>query len=293
MTKQHTSRMHPSSLFTYFQYLNQARKKEMMDYRRFVAFHHIMRNQALSTFFQPILNLDKGENVGYEILNRPPASELFPTTEHFYDFVGQTDQVSLFEMGCRQISLRSFREKAAGLPERNNSLIFMNVHPHALSEEHITSGELLELVEQYGLSPGQIVFELTEKQAVTDYETYEGILASYRAAGFRIAIDDAGSGYNSLKTLVYLKPEYVKLDRSLIQDIHLNPVQQQIVTILVEYANKSGTQVIAEGIERMEELAYLRERGVHMGQGYALGRPSSELIRGVVPDSGAQAAAAF
>ncbi|MNH71289.1 putative membrane protein YjcC [compost metagenome] len=283
MTKQHTSRLHHSSLFTYFQYLNQARKKEIMEYRRFVAFHHIMRNQTLSTFFQPILHLDTGENVGYEILNRPPASELFPTTEHFYDFVGQTDQVSLFEQGCRQISLRSFREKVAGLPERDNALIFLNVHPHALSEEHITSGELLELVERYGLSPGQIVFELTEKQAVTDYESYEGVLASYRAQGFRIAIDDAGSGYNSLKTLVYLKPEYVKLDRSLIQDIHLNPVQQQIVMILVEYANKSGTHVIAEGIERVEELAYLRERGVHMGQGYALGRPSSELTMGALP----------
>ncbi|MNS72058.1 putative membrane protein YjcC [compost metagenome] len=133
------------------------------------------------------------------------------------------------------------------------------------------------------MSPGQIVFELTEKQAVTDYESYEGVLASYRAQGFRIAIDDAGSGYNSLKTLVYLKPEYVKLDRSLIQDIHLNPVQQQIVMILVEYANKSGTHVIAEGIERVEELAYLRERGVHMGQGYALGRPSSELTTGTLP----------
>ncbi|MNY64182.1 Cyclic di-GMP phosphodiesterase Gmr [compost metagenome] len=92
---------------------------------------------------------------------------------------------------------------------------------------------------------------------------------------------------------MYLKPEYVKLDRSLIQDIHLNPVQQQIVMILIEYANKSGTQVIAEGIERMEELAYLREQGVHMGQGYALGRPSRELTLGAVPGSGAQAAVSF
>lgn len=283
MTKQPTSRLHISGLFTYFQYLNNARKKEMIEYRKFVAFHQIMRNQTLSTFFQPILDLDTGENLGYEILNRPPVSKLFPTTEQFYDFVGQTDQVSRFECGCRQISLKNFSERLVNLPESRDSLIFLNIHPLALSNDNFASGELLELVGQHGISPRQIVFELTEKQAVTDYEAYDQVLSAYRSQGFQVAIDDAGSGYNSLKTLVYLKPEYVKLDRSLIHKIHLNPVQQQIVEILLEYANTSGTRVIAEGIESVEELSYLRRRGVHMGQGYALGRPNRDLTTGTLP----------
>ncbi|WP_068620857.1 EAL domain-containing protein [Paenibacillus tuaregi] len=284
MPKQPTSRLHLRSLFTYFRYLNHARKKEMMEYRKFVAFQQIMRTRALSTFFQPILDLETGENLGYEILNRPPVSELFPTTEYFYDFVGQqTGQVARFERGCREVSLQSFREKQTEQPGNKAPLIFMNVHPLALSETSFASGELLELLDQHKISPGQIVFELTEKQAVTDYEAYDEVLSAYRERGFRIAIDDAGSGYNSLKTLVYLKPEYVKLDKSLTHRIHQNPVQQQIVTILLEYANTSGTRVIAEGIEHMEELSYLRSRGVHMGQGYALGKPTMELTRGALP----------
>ncbi len=270
-------------LYSYIHYLHTKRREGITEHKRFLAFQQIIKKQLLTTYFQPILDLKCGDNIGYEILNRPPVSTLFPTTETFYDFVGQTDQVFLFERFCRRVSLKRFVDCLIHLPSQQNALLFLNIHPHVLGDAQHKSGETLQLLKEFGVSPSQIVFEITEKQAVNDYVMFEQVLSHYRKQGFRIAVDDAGSGYNSLKTLVYLKPEFIKLDRSLIQNIDENPAQQHMVTLLLDYANRSDTYVIAEGIERLEELAFLRKSGIHMGQGYALGRPQRELRLGTLP----------
>ncbi|MFE6076161.1 EAL domain-containing protein [Paenibacillus sp. NPDC057886] len=122
-----------------------------------------------------------------------------------------------------------------------------------------------------------MVFELTEKQAVQDYVEFERILSNYRSQGFRIAIDDAGSGYSSLKAIVSLKPDFIKLDRALISRVDTHPDQQHILRILKQFAVDSGTSIIAEGIERYEEIQFLRREGIEYGQGYALGRPDTVL----------------
>jgi EAL domain-containing protein (putative c-di-GMP-specific phosphodiesterase class I) len=145
------------------------------------------------------------------------------------------------------------------------------------------SGQTLELLAKHNLSPSQIVLELTEKETVLDYNHFERIIDHYRQQGFRIAVDDAGTGYNSLKTLVYLKPEFIKIDKSLIRNIGNQPDQQHLVQLLLEFALQSETRIIAEGIETFSELRYLQKLGVHMGQGYALGRPNAELINGELP----------
>jgi EAL domain-containing protein (putative c-di-GMP-specific phosphodiesterase class I) len=80
-----------------------------------------------------------------------------------------------------------------------------------------------------------------------------------------------------------LKPEFIKLDKSLIQFIDRNEEQKQLVKLILEYANQSKTKIIAEGIERLEEFAYIQEKGVHYGQGYLLGKPKEELKKGTVP----------
>ncbi|CAM5431463.1 Putative cyclic-di-GMP phosphodiesterase YjcC OS=Lysinibacillus sphaericus OX=1421 GN=yjcC_2 PE=4 SV=1 [Lysinibacillus sphaericus] len=80
--------------------------------------------------------------------------------------------------------------------------------------------------------------------------------------------------------MIYLKPEFIKLDRSLIQYIDKNSEQQQLVTLLMKYAEQAGTKIIAEGIERQEEINYLQDIGIHYAQGYALGRPSKDIQLG-------------
>ncbi|WP_310177330.1 EAL domain-containing protein [Neobacillus niacini] len=243
----------------------------------------IIKNHALNTYFQPILKLNSGETIGYEVLNRPAVTALFSDTETFYDFVGQSNQVFLFECFCRNISLKRFIDRYKENRQQKAPLLFINIHPHVLLDSNYQSGETLQLLSSLGIEPEQIVFELTEKSAVTEFELFEKVLSNYRSQGFRIAIDDVGSGYNSLKTLVYLKPEFIKLDKSLIQNIDQNKEQQQLVKLIIEYAKQSSTEIIAEGIEKMEELAFIQDQGVHYGQGYALGKPNQEVRTGRIP----------
>lgn len=229
-----------------------------------------IRSQTMTTFFQPILNLQQGRCLGYEVLNRPPVTSLFPDTESFYDFIGYTDQVFAFECFCRELSSKRLSAALSHSDKPKDTIVFVNIHPQVLSDSNYRSGETIQLLSHYGLSPQQVVFELTEKQAVHDYVAFERILSHYRSQGFRIAIDDAGSGYNSLKAIVSLKPEFIKLDKSLVRHIHLYPNQQHIVNLLQEFAAQSGTYIIAERIEELVEL-------------YAIKKPNTELVDAFLP----------
>lgn len=267
----------------YLLHMNGRVKGEVKELGRLAALLDIMNNERLDTFFQPILQLHSGQTVGHEVLNRPPSSAHFPTTEHFYEFAGRTEQMFRFEQYCRRMSLSRYMEKLPETDSGSGRLVFINVHPGVLNDARHKSGETLGLLQSLGLPPEQVVFELTERQAVQDYVSFEKVLSHYRSQGFRIAVDDAGSGYNSLKTLVYLKPEFIKLDKSLIRGIHSSREQQELLELVREYAARSATKVIAEGIETAEELSFLQQAGIEFGQGYALGRPARRPVHGAFP----------
>ncbi|MCQ4085378.1 EAL domain-containing protein [Saccharibacillus sp. JS10] len=251
-------------------------------YRKSRELHRIIQERKLSTFFQPILNLQSGSCLGYEVLNRPPSSISFPNTEMFYDYLGQTNRVFAFEQYCRETSFERFeaaRSQKQSQPtnETSSDIVFINVHPLIMTDSAYRSGETVRMLAKYGLLPEQVVFELTEKQAVTDYAEFSRVLSHYRDQGFRIAVDDAGSGYSSLKTIVNLKPEFIKLDKSLIRDLHQHEDRRRMVKLLQEFAQGSGTSIIAEGIENRFEAEFLRAEGIQYGQGYALGYPDPQL----------------
>ncbi|RCW63176.1 EAL domain-containing protein [Saliterribacillus persicus] len=266
--------------FGYWKYLSDRFKKEIINYKKFQALDKIVKKKDISTFFQPLINMQNGETLGYEVLNRPPISKEFSSTEAFYEFIGKTNQVFSFEYFCRNISLERYIEKTNNL----EPLIFLNIHPKVLIDSNYKSGETAQLLKKFNIQPNQIVFELTERESVTDFDHFVYILNHYRSQGFRVAVDDAGSGFNSLKTLAYLKPEFIKIDKSLIQDIDQDNVKQQLVTMLLEFSQSSNTDVIAEGIESVGEFQYLREKGVNFGQGYLFGRPEKELQAGKLPN---------
>lgn len=272
-----------SLLSQYAQHLKGRLRDEFEEIGKISAFLDIMNHERLDTFFQPILLLKNGSTVGHEVLNRPPCSLHFPTTEHFYEFAGRTEQMFRFEQYCRRTSLSRYVERTTGTEAQGGQMIFINVHPGVLNDVRHKSGETLGLLQSFSISPDRVVFELTERQAVQDYVGFEKVLSHYRDQGFRIAVDDAGSGYNSLKTLVYLKPEFIKLDKSLIRGIHDIREQQELLELIREYAERSSTHIIAEGIETGEELLFLQKAGIDYGQGYALGRPDHNPVQGAFP----------
>lgn len=271
------------SVIYYLKYLFSRRHEDIRYLKRLDALESIMKNEDISTFFQPIVNLQSGETFGFEALNRPMKTNLFPTTDHFYDFVGKTDRVFEFERFSRNISIRRYLNQVEEKRFQEQYVLFLNIHPHVLLDKNYQSGETLQLLKDMGIQPEQVVFELTERSALTDYQEFVKVLSHYRSQGYRIAIDDVGSGYNSLKTLVYLQPEFVKLDKSLIQNIDENIVSQQLVGLIADFAEKSGTKIIAEGVERFEDVTYLQSARIHYVQGYAIGRPKQELHLGKIP----------
>ena len=93
----------------------------------------------------------------------------------------------------------------------------------------------LDLLAKHNLSPFQIILELTEKEAILNYNQFESIIDHYRQQGFRVALDDVGAGYNSLQTLIKVKPEFIKLDKSLIRNIDKHPEQQRLVELLLDF----------------------------------------------------------
>ncbi|MGG5252384.1 EAL domain-containing protein [Neobacillus sp. SM06] len=270
-------------LFDYLRFLHVNRERFYQEYSRERELKTLMNAKKITTFFQPILSLGHGATMGFEVLNRPDRSPHFPTTEKFYDYVGSSRAVFGIEQFLRNLSLERYSRQIETSPQFQGKLVFLNIQPQVLADPSYRSGKTLELLDRYGLSPDQIVLELTEKEAVIDYEQFEKIVGHYRRQGFRIAVDDAGTGYNSLKTLGYLKPEFIKIDKSLIRKIEEHPTQQHLVELLLEFALQSETLVIAEGIETISELRFLQNLGVQLGQGYALGHPEQELVEGKLP----------
>ena len=122
--------------------------------------------------------------------------------------------------------------------------------------------------------PTRIVIELTEQEAVEDYEELERSLLPWLSRGVRVAVDDTGAGYSSLRHVIELKPDFLKLDRELIRGIDDDRNRQALVRAVVAFASEVGTSVIAEGVETDAEFEVLREAQVHLVQGYLLARPA-------------------
>nr|WP_106781711.1 EAL domain-containing protein [Lysinibacillus timonensis] len=272
------------NLFSYLKYMFSRRTDEITYFKKYNALTNIIKNEQLETYFQPIVDIQNGETFAFEALNRPIRSKHFSNTDHFYEFVGQTNIVFQFESFCRNLSLKRFTERIKQQKMNNNFVLFINIHPHVLLDKNYHFGETFKFINELGIKPEQVVFELTERSAVTDYLEFERVIAHYRAQGYRIAIDDVGSGYNSLKTLIYVKPDFIKLDRSLIQQIDENEASQRLVSLIHDFAEQSHTKIIAEGIERLEEFNYLQSIGIKFAQGFALGRPNQQLVKGSIPN---------
>ncbi|WP_082861407.1 EAL domain-containing protein [Fictibacillus phosphorivorans] len=266
----------------YVKYLMDQQKVFYSQSKKFYSFLNLIDEKQIATYFQPILCLKTGKTIGFEILNRPLKSKAFKNVELFYEFIGKSGQLYWIEKFLRRISLKRHFNQVKKKPEFRDQMIFINIMPQVLADPSYRTGDTLELLNLYGFLPEQIVLELTEKEAVTDYDQFIKAIEHYKKQGFRLAVDDTGSGYNSLKTLIKLKPDFIKLDKSLIRDIHSEDSQKLLVELLLNYAKSSGTQVIAEGIETQKELSMLQKMSVDFGQGYQLGRPEQELFSGTL-----------
>jgi len=230
----------------------------------------IINRGLITPVYQPIFALREGTLLGYESLSRFDHFSTISNTEQLFAQAVEYGLTAQLEMLCRRKALLRAKElKLAGR-------LFLNVCPSLfLSSDHLR-GSTAALLDELGISRGNITFELTERTIISDYALLKRAISHYRDQGFSIAIDDLGSGYAGLKMLAELDPEYVKLSNYLIREIDSCSTKQALLESLVNFCAKIGTKVIAEGIETPAEMEYLVRSGVAFGQGYLLGRPSPD-----------------
>jgi len=135
----------------------------------------------------------------------------------------------------------------------------------------VTGGAFAEAVTGVDLS--RIVLEVTEQAMVQDHDRLNFALDGLREQGLRVAVDDAGAGYAGLQQILRLRPDIIKLDMSLTRDVDRDPARASLAQALASFAARTEAIIVAEGIEREEELAVLRDLGIARGQGWLLGRP--------------------
>ncbi|MFJ2467506.1 bifunctional diguanylate cyclase/phosphodiesterase [Pseudomonas sp. NPDC087615] len=237
------------------------------------ALSSILTQSGLNSLFQPIICLSERRILGYEALTRGPSNSPLHSPIALFAVARQAGRLSELEIACRQSACRRFNEQQ--LPGK----LFLNVSPESLLEAAHQPGRTLQLLQDFGIPPSQVVIELTEQTPIDDFQLLQTALHHYRAMGFSIALDDLGAGYSSLRLWSELRPDYVKIDRHFIDGIHQDALKREFVGSILQIAKASRAQVIAEGIELPEELAVLTEMGVDLVQGYLLGRPQEHPPR--------------
>jgi diguanylate cyclase (GGDEF)-like protein len=229
----------------------------------------IMEKRSLTALFQPLVDLDSGLVGGFEGLIRGPSNSPLHSPVQLFRAATLCDRAVEVEYLCRGITLKSFVR--LGLPGD----LFLNVSPECLMHADARYGETLDTMRRLGIDPRRVIIELTEHQPAYDYDLLREAVRHYRGMGFRIAIDDLGEGFSSLRLWSELRPDFVKIDMHFIQGCDADPVKKQFLRSIQEIARNSGSRVIAEGIETLCELNCVREVGIALGQGYFFARPTA------------------
>ncbi len=232
--------------------------------------HNAVRSPgAVRPVFQPVVDLRSGGVRGYEMLARFVGPPQAPPDAWF---AKAADYGLAIELEARMV--RIGLEARSALPA--DCFLAINVDPDSLGDPLIQAA-----FAQHGRLHG-VVIELTEHSRAADGEI-EQWLPSLRERGATVAIDDVGSGYSGLQRIATLRPEFVKVDRSLVAGFHTDPARRELIESLGDLAARIDALVIAEGIEQVEELEALLELRVPFGQGFALARPEPGMVGPDVP----------
>ncbi|OLC54599.1 MAG: hypothetical protein AUH92_03665 [Acidobacteria bacterium 13_1_40CM_4_69_4] len=244
------------------------READRVQRERAAELRAILHEGRLTTFYQPIVDMDRGSIMGYEALTRGPRNTAFEVPKALFSFGDRNHLSSELDALCRRQALRNAR----GFDPQKK--LFLNSLPETLGTPGLVEQNLKAVLEEVGLKPSNLVLEITERTEIPDFQALGRELERLRRLGFLVAIDDVGTGYSSLQTVSELPADFLKIDISLIKDIHRSLIKQDLVQSLLQVASRTRTRVIAEGIETDEEYRALRACGVRLGQGFYFARPA-------------------
>jgi EAL domain-containing protein (putative c-di-GMP-specific phosphodiesterase class I) len=217
--------------------------------------------QQLWIAYQPIVSASERSVFGYEALMRSTESSL----PHPLAMIDAAER-----LGCLDLLGRTVRARACGpiAATSTDALLFVNLHVTDLLDPTLSSqaSPLSKIAHR-------VVLEITERASLDDIKDARTRVASLRDMGFRIAVDDMGAGYAGLTSFAMLEPEIIKLDMSIVRDVHQTRTKQKIIRSMTALAKDMGMLVVAEGVETVEERDTLIELGCDLLQGYLFARP--------------------
>jgi EAL domain-containing protein (putative c-di-GMP-specific phosphodiesterase class I) len=229
----------------------------------------VLERKAITVVFQPILALADGGIVGHEALVRGPPGTWLESPTALFAAAREAGSYERLAVLCIQETLRAFSAHGS------RGLLFLNMSPRLVQRPGFDPTRARRFLEGLELCPANVVIELTEDFPAITMRHLRESLFLYRSMGFRVALDDLGEGFSTLRLWSELRPEFVKADKHFVRGIARDAVKRQFLRSIQDIAARCGAQVIAEGVEVAEDLRAVRRIGVAMAQGWLIGRPQA------------------
>jgi EAL domain-containing protein (putative c-di-GMP-specific phosphodiesterase class I) len=229
-------------------------------------FSDLVLSEDVTILYEPIMNLTTREIRGYEGLARGPWDSDLHSPAALFGMAEDTGLLFELDCLCRRLALRGARGLQPG------KLLFLNCLPTAIHDPGFRGDVLRRTLEDLRLRPNDVVFEISERESIHNFDIFREARDYYAELGFKIALDDTGVAYGSLEAVMELSPDFIKVDQSLVRGIDTDPPRQELLRALNAVAGKLKAEIIAEGIETSEELATIQALGIPYGQGYLFGR---------------------
>jgi EAL domain-containing protein (putative c-di-GMP-specific phosphodiesterase class I) len=232
-------------------------------------FEQALTENRFETWFQPIIDTTNREALGHECLIRLQTARLYSGAE-IVETARVRNQIHAFDAHARRLAILSAAK------QNRHGRYFVNFMPSSIYNPEFCMRSTMEALAGTGMGRDNVVFEVVESDLVRDSAHLRRICDYYRSHGFSFALDDVGTGSNSLQLVCELRPEYVKLDKSLVQNVE-KPMYGATIRKLVELADRFSVRVIAEGVETIHTMENLWLLGVQYMQGYLFGRPERNV----------------
>jgi len=222
----------------------------------------------LTAAYQPIVDAQTLDVFGYESLLRTAPGAPLTSVAEIFRIARAADLLPQTDLSARKTAIAC----SGGIGP--SARLFINFVPSSIYDPKSCLRTTIAALDEAGIAHERVIFEVVESEQIEDSGYLVDILGAYRNAGFKVALDDLGSGFASLNLLHELRPDFVKLDIALVRDIDSDPFKAMLGAKLIEASRRLGMTVIAEGIESAAEFDWLRQNGAHLLQGFYLAKPA-------------------
>jgi EAL domain-containing protein (putative c-di-GMP-specific phosphodiesterase class I)/GGDEF domain-containing protein len=227
-----------------------------------VELQRLLREQNVTTVFQPLVDLSTGRTIGVEAFSRGPSGSPLMMPRVMFSLGRETGLLGELDRLCRRRALSSLEDGG------RRGLIFINTSLEGLMDPEWSGGDTLEQLRELGLRPSQVVLDLSEDELGAELEPVAEVIDSLRALGYRISIDNAGSSPRTVAMVERLRPDFVKFDITLVRGVADNQLGRELVRSLASLARRAGAKLVAERVETAEERDVLTACGAQLAQGH-------------------------